>query len=351
MTYLHQVGPTNFDPLAVPVVALAHNEANILNDFLEHYRSLGSVTFLVVDDRSTDATPELLSNAPDVTVFRPSEGSSYKEHKALWRSELLDTFGNGRWCVVPDFDEHLVFLGAQTLLEYIGQLDREGAAAVATLMIDMYADLPLKAHVHTSDSDIPLRKRFSLFDGPDAYVMRPVTGGITKNYPTPPIRFHGGPRHRCHHGRLLADTNILVRHLLRTYLSLDRPVSSSGSVFQRQIPGRIARHYFSGALNMTKLGLVHWRKGMKFNGGAHKLNKAVPMSESIAGFLHYPFTKGETGILYNSNRGQHAGLGKHYRAFLDADVLEQSFVSSHTKSYRAPSDLKGLIRPVPKAQN
>ncbi|MFP4274238.1 MAG: glycosyltransferase family 2 protein [Paracoccaceae bacterium] len=136
------------DPGAIPVVALAHNEANILPAFLDHYRQLCRPAFLIVDDRSTDTTPDILAAAADVTVFRPVEGSTYARDKAIWRSELLDAWGAGRWCLVPDLDEHFVHPGAerQGFSDYLAQLDAEGAEAVAMLMLDMYADRPLEAH-------------------------------------------------------------------------------------------------------------------------------------------------------------------------------------------------------------
>lgn len=321
MEYLTQVGPNRFNSKAIPVVALAHNEANILSDFLEHYRSLGPVTFLIVNDASTDGTGELLFRSSDVTVFQPNSGSTYRQHKARWRAELLNAFGVGQWCLVPDLDEHFVFSGAEGLLEYISQLEREGAEAVATLMIDMYADAPLKSLIHPADSEIPLGRRFNLFDGPESYAMRPVIGRTGRNYPTPPISFHGGPRHRLQFGRIFHDENPFIRSLLKKYLSLDRPIAGHYSVVRDQFIARIAKRYFSGALNLTKLGLVRWQEGMLFNGGAHKLNKRLPISESIAAFLHYPFTRGELGIEYTSNRGQHVGNGKHYMSLLDSGIL------------------------------
>lgn len=347
MKTLFRSGPNNLNPSAVPVVALAHNEVNILSDFLAHYRGLGPVTFLIVDDNSTDGTSELLSEMSDVTVFRPAKGSTYQEHKAIWRSELLDTFSDQRWCLVPDLDEHFVFTGAPDLQGYIAQLEAEGAAAVATLMLDMYSDLPLADHLHPQGSDMRLHERFPHFDGPDAYAMRPVMGKVGDKYPTPPIAFHGGPRHRINRGLLFDDLNQLNRALLRRHLGLSNSIKADHGFTWRMTIGQFARRYFTGALNMTKVGLLRWQRGMLFNGGAHKLNLSIPVSESIAGFLHYPFTRGEEGIKYVADRGQHVGGGKHYKALLQAETLGTSFFCNQTRTYRSLSDLSGLIRPSP----
>jgi len=347
MKSIRRIGQEKFEEDAVPVIALAHNEANIMNDFLAHYRSLGPVNFLIVDDRSTDDTTKILLNAPDVTVFQPVDGSNYYRDKATWRSELLDHFSNERWCLVPDIDEHFIFVGANSLLEYISQVECEGAEAVATLMIDMYADLPLRDHLYPGGTSQPLSSCFNYFDGPTSYVMRRITGRKKIKFPTPPIAFHGGPRHRILHGEILADSDWITRWILQGRLGLDQSVQGNQRLFRQLIIDRKAKDYFSGSLNMTKLGLLRWRQGMRFNGGAHKLNEALAVSESIAGFLHYPFTRGAAGIEYISNRRQHADGAKHYRALAKDDLLDQSPIYANSKRYESKSDLKGLIRPVP----
>lgn len=351
MQKLVQAGPTKGDPGAMPVVALAHNEANILPDFLTHYRGLGPVHFLIVDDGSSDGTADLLANAPDVTVFHPVPGSSYAQDKAQWRSDLLDAFAHGRWCLVPDLDEHFVFAGAPTLAGYIAQVEAEGAQAVATLMIDMYADLPLSQHVHPEGSDIPLGHRFPLFDGPapfpGGYIMRPISRATAEKFPTPPIAFSGGARDRLFYLRLDLAGAVARRAIMR-WMGMDGPVNRRFAPWQRAVATQVVRRHFAGTLNNTKLGLIRWQAGMRFNGGAHKVDRLLPVSESIAGFLHYPFTRGRAGVEYIAARGQHAGGGKYYQRLLDSGLLDRSPVCPTTRRYSAPADLAGLIRPVPK---
>ncbi|MCR8548067.1 glycosyltransferase family 2 protein [Salipiger sp. P9] len=348
MDYLERSGPDRIDREAVPVVALVHNEANILPAFLAHYRGLGRVTFLIVDDRSTDGTAALLAAQPDVTVFRPVEGSSYRAHKALWRSQLLDRYADGRWCLVPDLDEHFVFAGQPGLsLEgYIAALEGEGAQAVATLMIDMYDDRPLGEHIFPDGQGRSLTESFPYFDGPapfpEGYALRPVTRATLKRFPTPPVAFVGGARHRLFYPRP-TPSGPVSRWVASHRFGFDGAVNAR--------PGRLARsvakRLFAGTLNCTKLGLLRWRRGWQFNGGAHKLDAAIPMSESIAAFLHYPFTRGREGIEYIAKRGQHADGSGHYKRLLDGEGLAQSPVYAGSKRYTGPEALAGLIRGVP----
>ncbi|MFZ5710654.1 MAG: glycosyltransferase family 2 protein [Pseudomonadota bacterium] len=73
---LRLAGPVHLDPDATPCVLLVHNEMAVLPELLDHYRRCGPVSFLVVEDRSTDATPAFLAAQPDVTVFHPAAGTA-----------------------------------------------------------------------------------------------------------------------------------------------------------------------------------------------------------------------------------------------------------------------------------
>ncbi len=352
MQKLQLAGPDKFDPDGVPVVALAHNEANILPDFLDHYRKLCKASFLIVDDRSSDDTARLLAEAPDVTVFHPANGSTYSKDKAQWRSDLLDQFADGRWCLVPDLDEHFVFFGQPTmsLQEYVTQLEGEGAQAVPTLMIDMYADAPLAEHIHPEDAEIPLNIRFPLFDGPQnfpgGYTMRPISRAMQRKYPAPPITFTGGARDRLFYPAL-DRLGPIANWTVRNWMHMDGPINRQLAPWQRSVVGRVGRRYLSGRLNCTKLGLIRWQAGLRFNGGAHKVDQPIQVSESIAAFLHYAFTRGRAGVEYIAKRGQHADGGKYYYHLLQGDGLNQSPSFEGSRTYKSPADLAGLIRGVP----
>ena len=83
--HLDLIGPDRTADGTVVAIVLVHNEANLLPAFLDHYRAAGAssdgIAFLIVDDRSDDGTADILAAAPDVTVLRPRDNSTYKEHK------------------------------------------------------------------------------------------------------------------------------------------------------------------------------------------------------------------------------------------------------------------------------
>ena len=336
------------DSTALPVVALAHNEVNILADFLDHYRRICRPTFLIVDDRSTDGTSEFLAAQPDVTVFHPKPDSHFGTDKAEWRGEIMDALCTGRWSLVPDLDEHFVFPGmpGREIGSYLSELDAEGAEVVLTLMIDMYGDLPLSDHVYPDGSGRSLAECFPFFDAPagfpDGYIMRPVTPKVLAKHPSPPVIFNGGARHRLFYPKP-KGAGPLATWVVRNRFGLDRPVNADAGWLGR----KVSRKLFSGSLNCTKLGLLRWKRGMRFAGGPHKADTALRCSESIAAFLHYPLTRGRKGVEYIAQRGQHADGSEHYKRLLKGGTLEQSPVFGGSKRYTGPEDLAGLIRGGP----
>lgn len=346
MSKLVAAGPDRFDPAAMPVMALVHNEANIAADFLAHYRRICRPSFLIVDDHSDDGTREFLASQPDVSLFSPVDGSTYAADKSVWRSELLDRHCDGHWVIVPDIDEHFVFPSMETrpLDAYIAALEAEGAEAVVTLMIDMYADRPLEDHVYDTSQGTGLAGAFPFFDGPapapDGYFMRRARG----RYPTPPVVLSGGMRDRIFTEALKDLPADRLAKLERTS-RLDQPINPG-------LAGRLRRRFADPALrccsNRTKLGLLKWRAGMAFNGGAHKVDTRLQVSESIAAFLHYIFTRGRAGLEYIAARGQHAGGARGYRETLErGDLLSRSPMAPLSRRYEDSTSLAGLIRDIP----
>ena len=237
------------------------------------------------------------------------------------------------------------------LAGYIAALEAEGAEAVLTLMLDMYADAPLEAHEHPVGSSLRLHERFPLFDGPapfpEGYQMRRTSARNSRRYPTPQVTLSGGARTRLFHAPQ-SKVSALQSWAAERYMQMDGRVTP----YARERPGqwlarRLTRKLLQGTLNNTKLGLLKWRKGLRFNGGAHKLSGVVPMSESTAVFLHYPFTRGRAGVEYIARRGQHADGARAYQSLLEGEQLKTSPIYKRSKRYEGVQSLAGLIRDVP----
>src|SRR4029079_6725572 len=107
----------------VPVIAVVHNEALRLPDFLRHYRSLGVRRFIVVDHRSTDTTSAFLLAQPDVDLYRTEGNYARAAFGNMWATGLARRFAMGRWALLADADEFLVYDG----------MDRYGLSDLAAL--------------------------------------------------------------------------------------------------------------------------------------------------------------------------------------------------------------------------
>jgi hypothetical protein len=352
MGLLEEIRPAR-DGSGLPLVALAHNEANLIRPFLAHYRALAPMHFIIVDDHSTDGTRELLETQPDVTLLRPAPGSTYARDKLDWRRAILDRHAAGKWVLLPDLDEHFVFAGmeGQSLASYLTALEAEGAEAVLTVMIDMYADRPLKDHIYEPGAAEELLQAFPYFDGPDpapfGYHFLYGSKKMRRAAATPPLLVHGGLRDRLFRVPALS-TGPLVLGLLNRFAGLDGPVTPRGvDLLKYRLTRRLARGFFKGALDMHKIGLCRWRPGTSFV-GAHRLREPYRMSESIAAFLHFKFTRGSAGLEYTAQRGQHFAGARHYHDMLSAaEILDRSPVFAGSRRYDGSASLSGIVRAAP----
>ena len=93
--------------------------------FLDHYRNLGILNFLIYDDSSNDGTTELLLSQDDVTVITSDIpfGTLVKGKKSisvLKRTAPGSLIKKG-WAIIADADEYL-FLPSdfENIIELIG---------------------------------------------------------------------------------------------------------------------------------------------------------------------------------------------------------------------------------------
>lgn len=345
--FLIRKGPCRLVSEGLICLALAHNEARILPDFLDYYRTLGAISFLIVDDCSTDETPEILRKQPDVTVFQPIPGSTYANDKKAWRSELLDKYADNAWCLVPDVDEHFVYMDMEkkSLHQLIRELEREGAQALLTIMVDMYTNKPLSDHVYTGGG---LLSAFPLFDGPAPYPLGYhrllESRRHRQKYPCPEFTIGGGMRDRLFFSEA-SDASVVQRYLMNRFSNVGRPLNPESLDRISNYFTRCMLRRTHSRSNMAKLGLLYWQKGMSFSGGAHAVTRKLILSESTAAFLHFKFTQGMRGLRYVAERGQHTRGGLFYDLLLNKpELLSRSPVCETTQTYRNSASLAGIIR-------
>jgi hypothetical protein len=85
------------------VICVVRNGDLYINSFLDHYRSLGVVHFVFLDNGSTDRTLEMLCTEEDVTLF--GTDVPYRKYENAMKVYLAQRFSHGRWNLCADIDE------------------------------------------------------------------------------------------------------------------------------------------------------------------------------------------------------------------------------------------------------
>ncbi|WP_325648024.1 glycosyltransferase family 2 protein [Ideonella sp.] len=122
------------------VVAVARNERVLMPHFLQHYRKLGVRHFVLIDNLSDDGTREYLLSQPDVVLYSVDSQYRLSHYGVAWQQAVLAAHGLGRWAVLADIDEFMVFEGCEQtpLLDWLRQQQAQGFDGVRGGMIDMY---------------------------------------------------------------------------------------------------------------------------------------------------------------------------------------------------------------------
>ena len=138
---------------SLAVVSCMRNEMFMLPLFLKHYRKLGVESFLIADNCSDDGTLEYLIKQPDVALFSVDTDYNQSEYGVAWQQAMLSAFRVGKWSLMADADELLVWQEkqTQTLPQLLNEPAFQNVDAVRIFMLDMYPKGPLsKANFETN---------------------------------------------------------------------------------------------------------------------------------------------------------------------------------------------------------
>ena len=267
-------------PRDILLFTCLRNERARMGAFVAHYRRLGVGHFLVVDNGSDDGFTDWAADQPDVSVWHTEASYKASAFGMLWLNDLLRRYGVGRWCVVVDPDEFLVYPCMETrdLYALTGFLDDDKRRSMHALLIDAYSDRPLEATVLGEGED-----PFAVcpFFDRDGYVCREGWGNSTW--------VQGGPRMRAHF---------------------------------RAAP--------SGAPALNKMPLVKWRRHYHFRMSTHdayprRLNHAHEKGavSLTAALFHFKLVAALTAkAAEEAERGEHYDGGREYARYREAHVAE-----------------------------
>lgn len=207
------------------------NEAERLPFFLDYYRRLGVVHFLLVDNGSEDETQALVRDEPDVSLWETAASYRASRFGVDWMNALLARHGVGRWVLVVDPDEFLVYPHHETrrLPALTRWLESQGQDGLGTILLDMYGDGPVALTRCTPGED-PIAAA-PWFDAHNYVVQRHnryhnlwIQGGPRMRvfYPERPVTapaLNKIPLVRWRRGYvfLTSTHNLLPRHLNRVY--------------------------------------------------------------------------------------------------------------------------------------
>ncbi|MFH7566176.1 glycosyltransferase family 2 protein [Oceanimonas smirnovii] len=122
------------------VIAAMRNEMIMLPHFLAHYRKLGVKAFIITDNCSDDGTREYLLEQSDVLLYSADTEYKHSQYGVAWQQAMLANHCTGKWALIADADELLVYPGHEnkTLIDYVSEVEAEGYDCIRTDMIDMY---------------------------------------------------------------------------------------------------------------------------------------------------------------------------------------------------------------------
>ncbi|XSG84597.1 MAG: glycosyltransferase family 2 protein [Methylohalobius sp. ZOD2] len=256
------------------VVAVVRNEMTLLAHFLSYYRDLGVRSFLIVDNLSDDGSREYLLEQDDVALFSADTEYKYSHYGVSWQQALVGNLCLGKWVLLADADEFLVYPDCEhrMLMDFLAEMDGQGADAVRVDMIDMYP------YGELDEADFSARSPFACanwFDAAPLMTWRLGSGKFSNG-----VNFTSGLRHR-----------------------IDPAAEPHAFVSQ-------------------KYALFKYKPWMRLSEGIHGA-AGMNVAARPAWFAHFKYHAGfKQKVETEIRRGQHFDNAKEYRRY--AEILAES---------------------------
>jgi len=144
ITRIHGTADLRLSSHEAVVLCLVRDGDCYVDDFIEHYQSLGFAHIVFLDNGSMDCTVEKACAHDNVTVLRCTE--DYKHQKLKMRWALMRLFGVGNWHLSVDIDEFFQypFMDEVPLDEFIGYLNENAYTSVVAQQLDMVPPCPMR---------------------------------------------------------------------------------------------------------------------------------------------------------------------------------------------------------------
>ncbi|MEM2174560.1 MAG: glycosyltransferase family 2 protein, partial [Candidatus Micrarchaeia archaeon] len=122
------------------VIVPVRNERKMLPHFLSYYRKLGVGSFVFIDNLSDDGTREYLLEQPDVVVFSVDTEYKASHYGICWQHAILSNFCIGKWVLLLDADEFLVYENCEevNIKDFLNNVESMGFKGVRADLIDVY---------------------------------------------------------------------------------------------------------------------------------------------------------------------------------------------------------------------
>lgn len=142
------------------VVCLVRDGEPYIEEFINHYRSLGAEHIVFLDNGSTDNTIPI-ARSYDVTTILYTD-SDFAYYETIMKRYLISRYSNGNWVLHVDIDEFFDYpysraIGLHSFLTYLSECDFN---AVPLQMLDMFP----KGSITQSNASASLRDTHIYYD-------------------------------------------------------------------------------------------------------------------------------------------------------------------------------------------